>query len=369
MRTAAILFFGFSLVLSGQETDKGPPRLKRGQPKATDKRGEASPEQKPVPIREVVTDADGKVVSESGQPSTAREPGSPPPVREVVSDSSGNVVSERGLAAPSSRSGNPVDETIEKARQVSLDVQEKIPNFLCDQITLRYEGEGWPKPVWKLKDRITAELMFNDGAESYRNVKTGGKLLGLGKNRPPEETGNWSTGDWMSILLDVVQPSTDAAFKFDKEDTIGGRKTRRYTYTVRQSNSHWRVEPAGYPIKPAYRGAVWIDMETFRVMRVEMEARQLPQNYPLNIVEMTAELGVVNIAGENYLLPVKSENLTCQRDTVTCHRNELQFQKYRRFTAESTISTTDSSVKYEGAEEDAAKKPAAAPANNKKKKK
>ena len=341
MRATALLMLAFALVLCGQE--EGPPRLKRGAPKPTDKRGEASAEQKPVPDTEPA----------------------PPPARVVVSDENGSVVSERNTppppaSGPSTRSAAPVDDTIEQARRVSYEFQEKIPNFLCDQITFRHQGEGWPKPVWKLQDRISAELMFNDGAESYRNVKTGGKLLGLGKNKPPEQTGNWSSGDWISITLDVLQPSTDAAFKFSKEDTIGGRKARKYTYSVRQPNSHWRVEPSGYPIKPAYRGAVWIDTESYRVLRVEMEARQLPENYPLNIVEMTTELGPVNIAGQTYLLPVMAANLSCQRDTVTCHKNELEFRNYRRFSAESTISATDSSVKYDGAED--AAKPAAAPA-------
>jgi hypothetical protein len=349
--TVLLLLAVFALVLTGQEEDKAPPRLKRGIPKATDKRGEAAPEQKPQSLPET------------------QAPPPAEPSRVVVSDENGAVVSERGQAPSSQRSVTPVDDTIEKARRVSEEFQEKIPNFICDQITFRHEGEGWPKPVFKMKDRITAELMFNDGQESYRNVKTGGKLLGLGKNRPPEQTGNWSTGDWISITLDVLQPSTDADFKFTGEDTIGGRKARRYKYTVRQPNSHWRVEPAGYPIKPAYRGALWIDDESFRVLRVEMEARQLPTNYPLNIVEMTTELGVVSIAGTSYLLPVKAENLTCQRDTVTCHKNELEFRNYRRFSAESTISTTESSVKYEGAEDEAAKKaPAPPPAKGKKKK-
>jgi hypothetical protein len=340
--TVVLLFLALAPVSYGQQEDTAPPRLKRGQPKPTDARGVPTPEQKPVP--------DARPIPETQQQQQ--------PVRVVVSDEDGNVVTERGLPASATRSATPVDDTIAQARRVSYEFQEKIPNFICDQITFRHEGEGWPKPVFKLKDRITAELMFNDGAESYRNVKASGKLLGIGKNKPPEQTGNWSTGDWISITLDVLQLSTDATFAFTGEDTIGGRKARRYKLTVRQANSHWRVEPEGYRIKPAYRGAVWIDAESFRVLRVEMEARDLPKDFPLNIVEMTTELGPVTIAGQSYLLPVHSANLSCQRDTVTCHKNELEYRNYRKFGAESTISTTDSSVTFDG--EEGAKKPVAA---------
>ena len=186
MRTAALLILTFALVLGGQEEDKAPPRLKRGVPKATDARAEPMPEQRPVPEAS--------------------------PVRVVITDSDGAVVAETGVKGPVGRSVTPVDDTIDKARRVVEEFQEKVPNFLCDQITFRNEGEGWPKPVWKLKDRVTAEVMHIDGAESYRNVKTGGKLLGLGRNKPPEQTGNWSTGDWVTISRDVLNPATDAKF-------------------------------------------------------------------------------------------------------------------------------------------------------------
>ncbi len=356
MRTAALLLIACAAVFSGQEEDKAPPRLKRGQPKATDARGERPPEQKPIP---------------EANPTPANAPPAEAAVRVVVTDADGAVVSEAGLPAASKRSVTAADDTIARARQVSEEFQEKVPNFLCDQITFRHEGEGWPKPTWKLKDRVTAELMHIDGAESYRNMKVSGKILGKGKS--PLESGQWSSGDWVTIARDVIHPGTDANFKFDKEDTIGGRPARRYRYSVKQQNSHWRVEPSGHLIKPAYRGAIWIDNQTFRVLRVEMEARELPSDFPFNVVEMTTELGVVRISGEDYLLPVKAENLSCQRDTVTCHRNELEFRNYRRFTAESTISATDSSVKYEGAEDENKAAGAAAPpavtTNEKKKKK
>ncbi len=312
-------------VVFGQEADNLPPKLKRGKPQAGDARGEAAPERKSTPsLRDIVTDADGNVVS-GASPTT--------PERAV---------------AHSAGSGDPI---IEKARAALDNVESKLPNFLCEQLTLRYEGEGWPKPEWKLQDRFTAELMFVDGVESYRNVKSGSKLakvpvLGRGRN-DPGKTGQWSHNDWMTMFLDVMANNTDARFKADGEEPIEGRTAWRYRYRVLQSNSHWRILADGQEVRPAFRGRIWIDKETHRVLRLEKEALDLPTTVPSSLAEMTTELGMVSIAGETFLLPVKSENLSCQRDTVTCNRNEVTFRNYRRFTTESTISTTDSSVKYE----------------------
>ncbi len=342
MRILSFLLVGIAVF--GQE-DNGPPRLKRGQPKSTEANAEAVSGQKP--IREVVTDADGNVVTES-TPAANPAPAAPAP--------SGVATAPEAPPAPVSA---PVLDTIAEARRISSDLGEKIPNFICDQITFRHEGEGWPKPTWKLKDRVTTELTYNEGAETYRNTKIGGKILGIGSKRPPEQTGNWSTGDWMSIIQDVMQPTSDAEFKFDKDDELGGRKAWRYRYNVRQSNSHWKIQLEGGTYKPAYRGMVWIDKETYRVLRVEMEARQLPKDYPLSVVEMTSELAAVTIGGQSHLLPVRAQNLTCQRDSVTCHRNDLEFRNYHKFGAESSISTTDSSVTFDGEEDAPGAKPKA----------
>jgi len=343
MMTKRVLVVLATSLAFGQEQENLPPKLKRGKPQAGDARGEASPERKPQPaVREIVTDADGNVISGS---STTTTPG-------------------RAIAKPAAEPGDPI---IEKARAVMADVQSKIPNFLCEQITLRYTGEGWPKPEWKLKDRFTAELMFADGVESYRNLKSGGKLAKVpvvGRGRvEPEKTGQWTRRDWMTMFIDVLASHTDAQFTPAGEEAIGGRPAWRYGLRVRQSNSHWRILPD--ELRPAYRGRIWIDKETHRVLRLETEAIEIPPAFTWHVVEMTAELGVVSIGGENFLLPVKSENLSCQRDMVACHRNEVTFLNYRRFTAESTISTTDSSVKYE--EESGT--PAAAPPPGKKSKK
>ena len=346
MRILSFLLTGIAAF--GQD-DNGPPKLKRGQPKPAEARAETASGQKP--IREVVTDADGNVVSESS-PTANPGPVSASPGVTIAQPSTGAVPE-----VPPAPVSTPVLDTIAEARRISSDLGEKIPNFICDQITFRHQGEGWPKPTWKLKDRVTTELTYNEGAETYRNTKIGGKIFGIGSKRPPEQTGNWSTGDWMSIIQDVMQPSSDAEFKFDKDDELGGRKAWRYRYNVRQSNSHWKIQLEGGTYKPAYRGMVWIDKETYRVLRVEMEARQLPKDYPLSVIEMTSELAAVTIGGQSHLLPVRAQNLTCQRDSVTCHRNDLEFRNYHRFGAESSISTTDSSVTFDGEEDAAAAKP------------
>lgn len=314
-----------AMTLCAQNED-APPRLKRGIPKAGDatRRGEARPEAVPVPL---------------------------PPGREIVTDSEGRVAPE-----VNTRPEAPADP-IDKARMVAFDFADQLPNFICQQLTLRYSGEGLRNIEWKLQDRIETDLMYSDGQESYSNYKRNGKLM---KKGSPQDSGTWSTGEYGTIQLDVLASNTNAEFKYDRESEVGGRPARKYTYRVLKANSHWKVDSGGNVLYPAYHGSVWIDNETSRVLRVEMIGRQIPESFPMASVEMTVDYGMVKLGDKAFLLPTRAENLACGRASVTCVRNEVKYMNYRRFTAESTISTAESTVTF-----DAEPAPAATPPKKK----
>jgi hypothetical protein len=322
-------FVLFAAVLCAQN-EEGPPRLKRGIPKAGDptRKGEARPEAVPIPL---------------------------PPGREIVTDSEGRVVKEESTAA-----APEPEDPIDKARVVAFDFAEQLPNFICQQLTLRYSGEGLRNIDWKLQDRIETDLMYSEGKESYGNFKRNGKLI---KKGGPQDTGSWSTGEYGTIQLDVLASNTNAEFKFDRDSEVGGRPAKKYTYRVLKANSHWKVDFGGNVLYPAYHGSVWIDNETSRVLRVEMIGRQIPESYPMASVEMTVDYGMVKLGDKQFLLPTRAENLACGRASITCVRNEVKYMNYRRFTAESTISTTESTVTFDGEQPP----PAAAPEKKKQK--
>jgi hypothetical protein len=73
-----------------------------------------------------------------------------------------------------------------------------------------------------------------------------------------------------------------------------------------------------------------------------MKARNIPLGYPLKEIEKSVDYGVVNIAGRDLVLPVRATNMVCHGTLTRCARNETEFHKYRQFTAESVVTTTDS---------------------------
>jgi hypothetical protein len=77
-----------------------------------------------------------------------------------------------------------------------------------------------------------------------------------------------------------------------------------------------------------------------------MNARQLPTDYAVDKVETTVDYGWVTIAGKRYLMPTKSEVLSCQRGMFVCSRNEIEFRNYRRFQVESQVMQVESDISF-----------------------
>jgi hypothetical protein len=249
---------------------------------------------------------------------------------EIISDAEGRVIRDTRHT--------PVDPLIERARQAAVDYVQTLPNYICEQLTWRFTSKRRP-PKWRLKDRVWLELLYLNHREDYRNIKINGKPL---KQGSPQDKGTWSIGELATFMLDLMSPSTEAEFM--AAGTGGGQE--ECAFSVRQANSHWRIEFEGQQIRPAYEGTVWIDPRTARLMRMEVQAKDIPADFPMDVLEVTIDYGLVRIAGETLLMPVRAENLACRRYTSFCSRNQTEFKNYRKFTAESTVTTTDSNIKF-----------------------
>jgi hypothetical protein len=227
------------------------------------------------------------------------------------------------------------DPIIEKAREMAFMFTGSLPNFYAQQATTRYQSQN-PKQGWQAVDIVTADVAYEDGRESYKNIKVGGKVV----NRNMEDIdGSRSTGEFGTELLELMSPETNASFRRNGQDTINGRSTYVYKFEVPRERAHWRIEAPSQLYYPAYSGSVWIDKQTSRVLRIEQEGRGMPLLFPFDTVETSVDYGFVRlVANEEYLLPVESETLNCQRGTSLCARNKIEFRNYRKFGAQSSIT-------------------------------
>jgi hypothetical protein len=94
----------------------------------------------------------------------------------------------------------------------------------------------------------------------------------------------------------------------------------------------------GQYILPAYKGSVWIDKQSAHALRIEMQAKDIPEEFPRISVETAVDFDYISLGTpEKFLLPVHAEVLSCARGSNECDRNVIDFRNYHKFTGESTI--------------------------------
>jgi hypothetical protein len=235
------------------------------------------------------------------------------------------------------QSGDPV---IDKAREAAFTFSKTLPNFVVKQVTMRYEtyAARGGETSWHPLDTVTADVVSEDGRESYKNILINGK--------PPKEAiekgaGTWSTGEFSSVQLDVLSPATRADFHNKRSTTIANRAAYSYDFSVARANSHWNLQSSSDSYLPDYTGVIWIDKDTSRVLRIELAARNMPKTFQLDTVESAIDYDYVPIGDGKFLLPVHSEALDCERGTNRCSRNAIDFRNYKKFTADTSISFDD----------------------------
>ena len=279
------------------------------------------------------------------RPTLSQAPASAPSSAPAPAPASASSTATAGTASsappppserpkPAARIGPPDDSVIESTKEAAGNLIDNLPSFIVQQNTTRYFSTTFPAQ-WRALDVVTADVVSVDGKEDYRNITINGKP----SNRPVEKSGAWSTGEFVTILEDILSPYTQAVFRKSGDENLDGRSTYTYTFRVQQENSNWDIiAPDGGKATPAYTGTVWIDKDTFNVLRIEEETASLPAGFPFDKAETVVEYSFVRIDTKSYALPVHSEVLTCQRGSSTCTKNEINFQNYKKFAADSTIT-------------------------------
>jgi hypothetical protein len=306
-------------------SDPGPPRLQRGKP------ADSAREHAPVPP------PDAPAATPAAAPAaTPVAANLPPPPPETAAPRQPSIARGDEDAAPSFlRSDDPL---IRNAANAALDFTETLPNYVCQERMARYQSDTQPASFQAL-DLVSTEVVYENGKEDYRNITVDGKAV----KKSMEETGGaWSTGEFGTVLIDLFSPATAADFHFRRDSRAGSVLAKMYEFDVARENSHWSIHAGSQMYVPAYSGAVWIDPKTSRVLRIEMSAKGMPGEFPLDHVESATDYEYIRLGdAQQYLLPVHAETLSCQRGSNLCAKNVIDFRNYHKYTGESNIKFGD----------------------------
>jgi hypothetical protein len=226
------------------------------------------------------------------------------------------------------------DPLIRKAANAALDFTETLPSYVCQEMMARFQSETHPASFDPI-DVVRTEVVYENGKEDYRNITVNGKAV---KGKMEETGGSWSTGEFGTLLIDLFSPATAADFHFRRDSRAGSVLAKMYDFDVAREHSHWSIHAGAQMYQPAFSGAVWIDPKTSRVLRIEMQAKGMPGEFPLDHVESATDYEYIRLGdAQQYLLPVHAETLSCQRSSNLCAKNVIDFRNYHKYTGESNI--------------------------------
>ncbi|MGH9658738.1 MAG: hypothetical protein ACRD96_09350 [Bryobacteraceae bacterium] len=228
---------------------------------------------------------------------------------------------------------------IDEAREYALNYSKNLPNFICTQVTRRYFDPSGLE-FWQSDDVLTSQLSYFEEKESYKlvlvnNLPTERKYESLG--------GASSTGEFGSMLKQIFEVESQGRFQWERWATLRGRRAYVFGYRIPQIHSRWRIHyrsgpGTGQEIIAGYSGLVYIDKETGKVLRVTLEAQDIPATFPIRQASTMLDYDYTAISEQTHLLPLKAVVRMRQDKFLT--RNDVEFRMYRRFGSDVTITFT-----------------------------
>jgi len=220
----------------------------------------------------------------------------------------------------------------EDATTSALSYNSHLPNFRCRRGTRRLTAPLKSSDRFHEADAFVEELTYENGKESYRTIEVNGQKSTMQRDALK---GVHSRGEFGSMLKSIFRPEVGAQSKWTGRAITGGVLCDVFDVDVPVDKSNFvltfnlRQEVAGF------HGRVFFDQEAGLVRRIVLEGAGLPKSFGLQSPTFSLEYGMVRIAGQDHLLPLRSVLQVRQGRQVV--RNETQFRDYRKFEASSEI--------------------------------
>jgi VWFA-related protein len=225
----------------------------------------------------------------------------------------------------------------------AMSLPQKMPNFICEKEASRYRGENRVP-----RDLFTALVRYEDGQESYSDVKWNGKPAKSAT--AGSAAGLWSTGEFGNDLRAIFDLNNGPLFEFAGEKALGARPVWVFKYLIaKQTDPLWRLRTGDGMLAPAYTGELWVDEKTGDLLRFRAVAQHIPETFPIQQAELQTDYETVEFAdGGSFLLPTEAVIRTKMiGEELT--RNVLKFRNCHKFRAKAQILVNTGAAREESA--------------------
>ena len=218
------------------------------------------------------------------------------------------------------------------AREYARDYSKKLPNFICTQVTRRYEDPTGLE-FWQSQDTVVEKLTFFEQKEDDKLLFVNNKAFVGTRERIG---GTVTRGEFGTRLKEVFDPKSEARFEWERWATLRGKRMYVFRYAITQERSEYSVQYGRQVTVPAYAGLIYIDKDVLAVMRITQEVSEMPVGFPINTIMAILDYDFIKVADQEFVLPLKAS--TVARMSKQLFKNDVEFRNYNRFGAEATIT-------------------------------
>lgn len=244
------------------------------------------------------------------------------------------------------------EEALSKSREATLLAVEEMPDFVVKQIVHRGVSYAGTSNFQNL-DRLVVAVSYRspdvsgaNGAEEYRVLSLNGVLQENPKAKSNyfDVGGTSSTGEFVTVLSTIFKAENETKFEPIDTDVIRERRAIVYSFKVSVDKKPESISVGGGDSTvTGMEGKIWVDRESFRVLRVESNATDIPSDFRVRAAKRTIDYDWVKINDEKFLLPLLSDVRLTSREGREIYetRNVIRFKEYQKFGSEVKILDDD----------------------------
>ena len=226
-------------------------------------------------------------------------------------------------------------EILAAVTENALNYSDSLPNFICLQVTQRYvDRSGGDHFV--ATDKIAERLSYFEHKEDYKVISVNDAPV---TNRKHEQLGGaTSSGEFGTMLREIFDPQSQTEFQWERWGKLRDHIMHVYSFRVRLENSQYHItaEEVKRTVTVGYHGLIYADRDSRSVMRITMEADDIPADFPIRSASETLDYDTIAISGEKFILPLKVEMQ--MRDGKSAMKNQAAFRLYNKFGADTSIT-------------------------------
>jgi hypothetical protein len=208
----------------------------------------------------------------------------------------------------------------------------RLPNCSCLETVHRdrQPAGGTMRPL----DTVRLEVLYSDGHEFY--ASPGGR--GFSEEHPSAFVGSGTIANGhFALLVSEIAGEHGLSYEYKGEELLRGRRLAHYDYRVPANASGHTISLAEGTGTVGMKGSFWADPATYDIVRIAMEAEEIPLTLPVQESTTSIDYAHTNLGGSDFLLP-QSADSRLLRFSGEESRNHIEFTHCHLYGAQSSIS-------------------------------